>query len=702
MNWQAEVSAGVRRARERFLSGGRLAEDTPRTDVLDSWCRSRALGVHPDQMNLPFVREPNADSRLTTAAAPVLQRIADDLSAQAVSLILTSSDGLVLQRLASDASMMNALDEVRLAPGYSYAEEFVGTNGIGTALEIGHPTFIRGDEHYIGTLGRLACAGAPIRDPISRRIVGVLDLTCWAGQSDPVQFALAKTAANQIEDRMRALAHESETALLEAYLEQARRFPLGVLAIGGDVVLMNTQLRQALDANDQMALLEHASALLPATVTGAVLAVLPSGAAAKISAVERSVTRAGRIDAVFHVHVAADAAPQMPGVAQPRERFVAVGDDPLSMLAEQQASLRRVATLVARGVDPSDVFTVVADELARCLNVTHAALVRRDSDGTAVLLAGHHEPESMKMQVGQRFSLDSETVAAMVMRTGEAARMGSHDNARGAGAAYMRRLGVRCSVGAPIVVGGRLWGAAIVGSTQPGPLPPDCEARVGDFADLVGTAIANAETRAQLRASRARIVAAADDARRRFERDLHDGAQQRLVSLGLELRAAEASVPTELHPLKDQIAHIATDLGAVSQELREISHGLHPAVLSKGLAPALKTLGRRSAVPVELDIGVDVQVPERVEVAAYYVVAEALTNAAKHARASKVDVRVDTEGATLRLLIRDDGDGGADAAKGSGLTGLIDRVEAHGGTMAISSPIGRGTSLAVKIPFEVV
>ncbi|MDT5314630.1 MAG: hypothetical protein QOE74_3650, partial [Mycobacterium sp.] len=695
-------SAGVRRAREHFLSEGRLREDTLRTDVLDSWRRSRALGVHPDQMNLPFVQEPNADSPLTTAAAPVLGRITEDLSAQAVSLVLTSSDGVVLQRLASDASIMSALDTVRLAPGYSYAEEFVGTNGIGTALETGHPTFIRGDEHYVGTLSRLACAGAPIRDPISRRIIGVLDLTCWVGQSDPLQFALAKMAANQIEDRMRALAHESETALLEAYLEQARQFPLGVLAIGGDVVLMNTHLRRALDANDQIALLEHASDLLPARVTGAVLAVLPSGTAVKISAVERSVTRGGRSNAVFHVHIAADAAAQLPGVAQPGERFVAAGHDALSMLAEQQASLRRVATLVARGVDPSEVFAVVAGELARCLNVAHAALVRRDSDGTAVLLAGHHEPESLKLHVGEWFSLDSETVAAMVMRTGEAARIDSHDNARGAGAAHIRQLGVCCAVGAPIVVDGRPWGAAIVGSTQPGPLPPDTEARVGDFADLVGTAIANAETRAQLTASRGRIVAAADDARRRFERDLHDGAQQHLVSLGLELRAAEASVPTELHPLKDQIAHIATDLGAVSQELREISKGLHPAILAKGLAPALKTLRRRSAVPVDLDIAVDVQVPERVEVAAYYVAAEALTNAAKHARASKVDVCVYTEGATLCVLIRDDGDGGADTAKGSGLTGLIDRVEAHGGTMAISSPIGWGTSLVVKIPFEVV
>jgi signal transduction histidine kinase len=701
MSGQVEASASVRRARDRFLSAGSLGEDILRTDVLDSWRRSQALGVHPDRMDLPFVQEPDADSPLINAAAPVLDRIADDLSAQAVSIILTSSNGLVLERLASDSSVMNALDAVSLAPGYSYAEEFVGTNGIGTALETGRPAFIRGGEHYLGTLGRLACAGVPIRDPISRRIVGLLDLTCWAGQSDPLQFALAKTAASQIEDRMRALAHESETALLERYLEQARRFPLGVLAIGGDVVLMNTHLREALDANDQMALLEHASDLLPARVSGTVLAVLPSGAAVKMSAVERSVTRGGRIDAVFHVHIVADARAEVPGVAQPRRLFVTAGHDALSVLAEQQASLRRVATLVTRGVDPSDVFAVVADELARCLNVAHATLVRRGSDGMAVVVAGHHESGAVKPRVGERFALESETVAAMVWRTGEAARMNSHDAGRGAGAAYIRQLGVHCAVGAPIVVDGRLWGAAIVGSTQPWPLPPDTEARVGDFADLVGTAIFNAETRAQLMASRARIVAAADDARRRFERDLHDGAQQRLVSLGLELRATEASVPTELHPLRDQIAHIATDLGAVSQELRKISHGLQPDALSRGLASALKTLARRSAVPVDLDVGLDAQVPERVELAAYYVVAEALTNVAKHARASRVEVCVDTEGATLRLLIRDDGNGGADAAKGSGLTGLIDRVQAHGGTMAISSPIGQGTSLFVKIPFDI-
>jgi signal transduction histidine kinase len=699
MSSRADATAGVRRARERFLSAGWLDEDTPRSDVLDSWRRSRALGVHPDRFDLPFVREPNADSPLTTAAAPVLHRITDDLTAQAVSAILTSADGVVLQRVAFDMTIMNALDTVRLAPGYSYAEEFVGTNGIGTTLETGRPTFIRGDEHYVGTLGGLACAGSPIRDPLTGRIVGVVDLTCWAGQSDPLMFALAKSAGSQIEDRMSALAHESETALLEAYRQEARRFPLGVLAIGGDVVLMNRHLRQTLDANDQIGLLEHASELL-STVAVTALAVLPSGNTAEITAVERATTRGGRSHAVFHVHLAADATAHQLGIGEPRERLVAASHHALSVLAELQASLRRVATLVARGVNPSEVFSAVAWELARCLGVHHSTVFRYELDGAATLLAARDDPGATKMPVGTRYSLEGENIAAMVLRTGRAARMDTHDNAAGSAAGYIRELGIRCAVGAPIVVDGRLWGAAIVGSTLPEPLPPDTEARVGDFADLVATTIANAETRAQLTASRARIVAAADEARRRFERDLHDGAQQRLVSLGLELRTAEASVPPELHPLKEQISHIVSGLAGVSEDLHEISRGIHPAILSKGLGPALKTLARRSAVPVELDLDGDRRLSESAEVGAYYVVAEALTNAAKHARASKVDVCVQTDGAHLRVTIRDDGIGGADSSKGSGLTGLIDRVEALGGKMAISSRAGLGTSLLVTIPIE--
>ena len=280
--------------------------------------------------------------------------------------------------------------------------------------------------------------------------------------------------------------------------------------------------------------------------------------------------------------------------------------------------------------------------------------------------------------------------------------MDSYENAPGSVAARLRDVGLRVAVGAPIVVDGRVWGAAIVGSSRPEPLPPDTEARVGDFADLVATAIANAETHAQLTASRARIVAAGDDARRRFERDLHDGAQQRLVSLGLELRTAEASVPPEQQALREQISDLVTSVAGVSKDLQELSRGIHPAILSKGgLGPALKALARRSAVPVELDLSVHRRLPESAEVATYYVVAEALTNAAKHARASEVEVRVEADDANLHLSIRDDGIGGADTANGSGLSGLIDRVEALGGTLKISSHTGNGTLLLVTIPLKV-
>jgi signal transduction histidine kinase len=298
--------------------------------------------------------------------------------------------------------------------------------------------------------------------------------------------------------------------------------------------------------------------------------------------------------------------------------------------------------------------------------------------------------------------LEGDNVAAKVLRTGGPVRMDSHETASGLHAARIREIGVRSAVGVPIIVDERVWGAAVIGSLAPEPLPPDTEARISDFADLVATAIANAATRAELTASRARIVAAADDARRRIERDLHDGAQQRLVSLGLEMRTAEASVPPELHSFKEHISHLVTGLAGVSEDLQEISRGIHPAILSKGgLGPALKTLGRRSTVPVELDLAVDRRLPESAEVAAYYVVAEALTNAAKHARASQVTVRAEAGDANLHLAIQDDGIGGADSAMGSGLTGLIDRVEAIGGKMAVSSPPGSGTSLLVEIPVEI-
>jgi PAS domain S-box-containing protein len=379
--------------------------------------------------------------------------------------------------------------------------------------------------------------------------------------------------------------------------------------------------------------------------------------------------------------------------------------DDLGVLAEQQAALRRVATLVARGVSPSEVFAAVGDEMARCLHAANVTVSSFDDDGVTIVAVGALMPGIKHAPVvGIRRTLsEGENIATRVFRTGRPARLEGLEfqNAPGSVAAWLRTTGLRSTVAVPIIVDGRVWGMAALGSLQPEPMPPDTEARMSDFADLVATAIANAATRADLITSRARIVAAADEGRRRLERDLHDGAQQRLVALGLQVRLAEASVPPGLQALGEQLGDIVSGLTDVTTDLQDISRGIHPSILSKGgIVPALKTLVRRSAVPVTLELAIDRRMPESVEVGAYYIVSEALTNAAKHARASQVTVRGQTNDDVLSLSIGDDGIGGADVGKGSGLIGLRDRVEALGGRMRIASPAGSGTSLDVTIPLD--
>jgi signal transduction histidine kinase len=256
----------------------------------------------------------------------------------------------------------------------------------------------------------------------------------------------------------------------------------------------------------------------------------------------------------------------------------------------------------------------------------------------------------------------------------------------------------RPSVGVPIWTEGRLWGVMSVGSRSE-PLPGGTEARLAGFTELAATAIANAEAQAALSASRARIVAAADQTRRRIERNLHDGAQQRLVSLALQLRAAQAVVPPEAGELAGRLEGAVREATAVLEELREIGRGLHPAILTEtGLRPALRALARRSVIPVDLDIRVPGRLPEQIEVSGYYVVAEALTNAAKHARASAVSVEVELGNDALRVAVHDDGTGGADLTHGTGLAGLKDRVEALGGRFLLDSRRGTGTTVQVEFP----
>jgi signal transduction histidine kinase len=261
------------------------------------------------------------------------------------------------------------------------------------------------------------------------------------------------------------------------------------------------------------------------------------------------------------------------------------------------------------------------------------------------------------------------------------------------------RSGTVCTVASPIVVEGRLWGAMVVAASEE--LPPDAEERMEKVGELVATAIANAESKSELAASRRRIVAASDDARRRIERDLHDGTQQRLVSLGLAVRVAQSSLPSDLNDLRSELSRIATGLAEAVEELQELSRGIHPAILAQGgLAPTLRTLARRSAIPVALDIRMDTRLPAAIEVAAYYVMSEALANAAKHAQASRIDISVTARDGRLMLSIRDDGIGGAGRSRGSGLVGLTDRVEALGGSISIESPPGAGTRVTAELPLE--
>jgi len=364
---------------------------------------------------------------------------------------------------------------------------------------------------------------------------------------------------------------------------------------------------------------------------------------------------------------------------------------------QEQAALRRVATLVAKRAPPAGVFDAVVTEMHQLLDAENTRLLRYEPDHTVTVVAARGEP-GLEIPLGTRYSLEGQSVAVTVWHTGRPARLDHFAGPPGSAAEVLIQMGIRAAAGAPILVEERLWGVMIAAWTAHQP-PSGIEDRIAQFTDLVATAISNAQYRADLAASRARIVAASDQARRRIERDLHDGAQQRLVSLGLALRAAQRALPPGQAELERELAQVSAGLTEVLDELRELSRGIHPAILSLGgLGAALKALARRSPVPVQLDVQVRTRLPEHAEVAAYFVVSEALANVAKHAQASVVRVRVEVRAGTLHVSIHDDGAGGADPSRGSGLIGLSDRVEASGGTISISSQPGQGTRITAELP----
>jgi PAS domain S-box-containing protein len=374
-------------------------------------------------------------------------------------------------------------------------------------------------------------------------------------------------------------------------------------------------------------------------------------------------------------------------------------EEALRALAEEQAALRGVATTVASAASQERVFSVVTEEAGRRLGAQTSNMVRFEPDGTAVVVGGWSTGEVRNVPVGTRVALDGPTVAERILRTGRPSRLDSYEGIGGSTAELVRELGFRSAVGAPIRIGARLWGAVLVSAVEDTPFPLGSEQRIADFAELAALALANAEAHEKLAASRARIVESGDAERRRLERNLHDGAQQQLVSLALNLRECERAVIDGDPNVLERPRSADAELDDALEELRELARGIHPAVLTEhGLGPALEVLAKRAPLPVEVTAALAERLPRSVEAAVYYIVAEAVTNAAKHASASLVRVRVSRADGRAVVEVSDDGSGGADQRRGSGLRGLTDRVEALGGTFDVSSGANAGTTLAAQMP----
>jgi signal transduction histidine kinase len=370
----------------------------------------------------------------------------------------------------------------------------------------------------------------------------------------------------------------------------------------------------------------------------------------------------------------------------------------LERLLTEQAALRRVAMLVARDAPARVVFESVCEEVAAVLGVTTTNLVRYEDDGTASVVGAWAQEGAPLMPVASiPLPPDGGTVAPRVQRSGRTVRVDDYSGLDDVLARRLRGVGIRSAVGAPIVVAGRLWGAVIAADARAYHLPADAESRISTFAQLITDALANTDAREQLAASRARILKAGDEERRRLGRDLHDGAQQQLVSAVISLQLAQKRWDDRGRArqlVDDALGHAQAAIG----DLRELAAGIHPSVLTdRGLHAALETLGTRAPVPVELVTQLPERLPMSVETTAYFLVAEALTNVGKYARASRASVTVRVAGDELEIEVLDDGVGGANPASGSGLRGLADRVAALRGALDVTSPPGRGTRIHARI-----
>ena len=665
----AEQARVVRGEWERFVADGRV--ERVREPVADSWRRSRDAGVDPSGSRLAPTAAPADDvaTRWEThplaAAAALIVDTLGSIARDSDHLIVVSDAEGVLLALEGDARVRSrAADTMNFTVGALWSEGGAGTNAIGTALAADHAVQIFASEHFVEVVQPWTCSAAPVHDPETGDLLGIIDLTGLLRNVHPHSLAVVTTAARAVESHLRQLARDRDRRLLERYDRQ-------IAQTGGRGVLLARSGRVlSADARDG-----PMAARLDVPPGGGEL-ILPSGARAYAEPLDHDAYLLRKLTG--------------------RRLRTSPSRDAVQALADEQAALRRLATAAAHGASPQDIFAAVAEEIGPLLGGEDATVVRYEPDGTATIVAALGRGTELRPDEG-RVQLDDVLAVAAVFRTGRSARQDDEDSGPVAG--HAGRTGTRSTVASPITVDGRLWGAVVVSTTR-ALLAPDTERRMAGFAALVGIVIANAEGRAELTASRARVMAAGDEAMRRIRRDLHDGAQQQLVNTILTLTEAltELKAADVTGPALELVHEALTFARDANREIRELAHGILPSALTRaGLRGGIEALVSRVRLPVSVDVTAQ-RLPTALEATAYFIVAEALTNAIRHADASNASISASVDGAVLRVAVRDDGVGGARYDRNRGLAGLRDRAAALNGELDVVSPPGQGTLVAATLP----
>jgi signal transduction histidine kinase len=668
---------------DAYLADGRL--EYVRAPIAESWRRSRAAGVDPFESRAPTLLADRHDvgerweAHPLGTGAPLICRWLRPFAENSDYVIVVSDSHGMLLWIHGDVKLRSHVaDAWNTVEGALWSEAGAGTNAIGTALAAGVPVHVRAAEHFSEPVHGAACSAAPVHDPEDGRLLGVIDVTGPPSKLYPDSVAAALAAARAVEADLRVQLQRRDAQLRVRFMER-------VASASGKLALVSRSGRVIADHPDGL-------------VGARRVEVPPAGGEVLLPGGRRGIAEPLDGETGYVVRALSETGSRRR--REPVRTEWRRAQLELSRLAEEQAALRRVATLVAGYGSAEEIFATVAEEVAQLLDADHGMVWRYERDGS-MTAAAFWTSGVRTVPVGTQVGLEGDSVAALVQESGRPSRLDSYAGLSGPIIDLANTLGAgpRSTVGAPILAEGRVWGMLAATRTRAEEFAEDTESRLVDFAELVATAISNAVTGEELHASRARIVAAADAERRRIERDLHDGAQQQLVWIGYGLRTAREALDRDPVAAATALDEAIQGLAQAAEDLRELARGIHPALLTEGgLEPALTVLAERCVTPVILEVESDERYPEAVEIAAYFLVSEAFTNIARHAGAAHAKLLVRRIDSTLMVEVADDGRGGADGGSGSGLRGLQDRISALGGRLLVESPPGRGTVIHAEIP----